>query len=335
MTQATGATLSQGAALDTPSSAMQNAVAASQNWVSMVTLFEPNLANKILFAAWFTEQDDSYLWLAWDSDAQASVQNATEPFGVVAIAAAYSGVACIGGDPAILNFIPPGSTTPLIPSGTTLANLVENAAIFISGAIASINFGQTNGRTDLAFRSQSGLLPTCANQQTAANLIANGYSYYGAFATRNQGFTFFYNGNLPSGANGGFPFIDTYVDAIWLDDQFQVTLMTLLTSVGSVAYNAPGYGLIRSAALGGPITAGLNFGAIRPGVALTSTQIAEINQVAGNTNAAQLIATQGYYLQILDPGGVVRQERGSPIINFWYADGSSVQKITMSSLDVL
>jgi hypothetical protein len=40
-------------------------------------------------------------------------------------------------------------------------------------------------------------------------------------------------------------------------------------------------------------------------------------------------------LQILDPGATVRAERGSPVINFWYTDGGSIQFITMSSLDIL
>jgi Protein of unknown function (DUF3383) len=318
LTSATDALLSQGAAADTPASAMNNAVAESQNWVSMVTMFEPVLADKEAFAAWFNAADSAYLWLAWDSDVQASVSGATEPFGVVAKAAQFDGVACISGDPAA------------VPAGNTLAAMVLNVASFVAGSIASINFGQTNGRTTLAFLQQSGLLPTCTNSQTAANLLANGYSFYGSYATRNQGFTFFYDSNMP----GQFKWIDTFVDDVWMNDQFQVTLMTLVTNIGSAAYNAPGYGSIRSAIVSGPVAAGLNFGAIRTGVKLSSTQIVEVNQQAGG-QVDQIISTQGYYLQILDPGAVVRQQRGSPIINFWYTDGGSIQKLTMNSEDIL
>ena len=325
LTQATGALLSQGAVADTPSSAMNNAVALSQNWVSMVTLFEPTLSNKELFAAWFNASDDAYLWLAWDSDVEASETPGAEntSFGAVALAAEYNGVACIGGDPAIL-------TQPFIPAGTTLAELVENTAIFIAGAIASINFAKLNGRVTLAFLAQSGLLPTCAASQTSENLLANGYSFYGAYATRNQGFTFFNNGNMP----GEFDWIDTYIDDIWMNDQFQVTYMTLLTTLGSAAYNPTGYGLIRTGLVAGPIAAALNFGAIRTGVTLSATQIADVNEQAGQA-VDQLISTQGYYLQILDPGAEARAARTSPIINFWYTDGGSIQQITMSSLDIL
>jgi hypothetical protein len=318
LTQATGAILSQGAVADTPATAMTNAYNESQNWATMVTLFEPNLATKELFAIWFNSQDNQFLWVAWDSDTQASVQGATEPFGVVAAALGYNGVACIGGDPAA------------VPAGTTLGALVLIVAVFIAGSVASINFGQTNGRRTFAFLIQSGMVPTCANQQTAANLLANGYSFYGAYTTRNQGFVFFYNGQIP----GEFDWIDTFIDDVWMNDQFQVTLLSLLTSVGSIAYNQPGYGIIRTALVTGPIAAALNFGAIRTGVVLSAIQIADVNQLAGG-QVDQTISTQGYYLQILDPGAVVRQERGTPILNFFYADGGSVQMINLNSDDIL
>ena len=316
-TQATGAILSQGAVVDTPGSAMVNAYASSQNWETMVTLFEPALANKELFAAWFNAQNDEFLYLAWASDVQASVANATEPFGVVALAAQYAGVACIGGDPLA------------VPAGNTLAAMVMDVAIFLSGAIASLNFAQNNGRTTMAFLSGAGLLPTCAALQTSVNLLANGYSYYGAVATRNNGFVFFYNGNMP----GTFSWIDTFVDDAWMQDQFQVALLTLATTAGSVPYNPAGYGLIR-AALGAPIAKALNYGAIRPGVTLSALQIAEVTGQAGQDISVPL-QNQGWYLQVLDPGATVRAARGTPVINFWYTDGGAVQQFTMDSIDIL
>jgi hypothetical protein len=317
LTSATGALLSQGAAVDTPATAMANAVAVNQNWVSMVPLFEPSLSNKEAFAVWFNAQNDAYVYLAWDSDVQASVQNSSEPFGVVALAAQYAGVACIGGDPIA------------VPVGNTLAALVLNVAVFVAGAIASLNFAQTNGRATMAFLAQTGLLPTCSALETSVNLLANGYSFYGAYATRNQGFVFFYNGNMP----GTFSWIDTFIDDIWLNDQFQVALMSLVTSAGSIPYNPAGYGLVRAALLG-PITAGLNFGAIRSGVQLSALQIAEVNTQAG-LDISTPLQTQGWYLQILDPGATARQNRQTPVINFWYTDGGAVQQLTLASIDIL
>lgn len=318
LTQATGAFLSQGAVADTPATGMANAVAQSQNWSTMVTLFEPNLADKQNFAAWFNEQDGEYLYVAWDSDPNASVQGNETCFGYLATLAAYNGVAAVSGDPAFA-----------VATGTTLAALALNVVAFVAGAIASINFAATNGRTTLAFLSSGSIAPTCASDQIAQNLLANGYSFYGSYATANQGFVFFYNGQM----FGVWKWINSYVQQIYLNSQFQLALMSLLTAIGSIDYAPNGYGLIRAAMLD-PINAALGFGTIRTGVTLSSAQIAEVNQAAG-VDAASVIQTQGYYLQILDPGAEARGNRQSPIINFWYADGEDVQQITLSSIDIL
>ena len=327
LTQATGATLSQGAAADTPASAMNNIVAVSQNWATMSYLTEPALAVKEAFAAWFSASTDEYLAVMWDSDVQASVQNATEPFGVVAKTNHYNGVMCIGGDPAV------GSLAPLL----------LNVAAFVQGMIASINFSATNGRITLAGKSaqSAAVMPTCANLQTYQNLLANGYSCYGSFASRNQGFTFFSNGNMP----GEFPWADQYVDQIWLSAQLQLALLNLYTAVNDIPYDAAGYGMIRAALVGqptangnvtfnGPINNALNAGVIQIGVALSSSQAAEVNAAAG-VNCAGTIQTNGYYLQILDPGATARNLRQTPILNLWYTDGGACQSFSLSSIDIL
>ena len=56
-TSTAGAVLSQGAATDTPSVAMNRIWQLNQNWASIVTLFEPSLSDKKLFAGWFSEQN--------------------------------------------------------------------------------------------------------------------------------------------------------------------------------------------------------------------------------------------------------------------------------------
>jgi hypothetical protein len=327
LTLATGATLSQGAAVDTPSTAMGNVVAISQNWASMSYITEPSLANKEAFAVWLSGQEDQYLGVMWDSDTQASVQGATEPFGVVAKANSYNGVMCIGGDPAL------GSLAPL----------VVNVAAFVQGMIASINFSQRNGRITLAGKSaqSAAVSPTCANLQTYQNLLANGYSCYGAFASRNAGFTFFSNGNMP----GAFPWADQYIDQIWLNAQFQLALLNLYTTVNDIPYDPSGYGLIRAAMVGqptangnvnfnGPINNALNAGVIQTGVTLSSTQAAAVNSAAG-ANVAGIIQSNGWYLQILDPGATARNARQTPIINFFYTDGGAVQSFSIASVDIL
>lgn len=318
LTNASNAILSQGAAADTPATAMANAIRFSQNWATFVTMWEPNVADKIAFLTWSNGQNNRFAYLGWDSDPNASVQGNESCFGALALAAALGGGAGFSGDPALA-----------VATGTTLAALALNFASFVAGAIASINFAAPNGRTTLAFLSSGSITPTCNDDQISQNLLANGYSFYGTYATANQNFVNLQNGQM----FGPFKWLNSYMQQIYLNSQFQLALMTLLTQIGSVSYTPPGFGLIRNT-LADPIAAALAFGTIRAGVTLSAQQIAEVNQAAG-VNAAAPIQTLGYYLQILDPGAQVRANRGTPIIKFWYADGDDVQQITMDSTNIL
>lgn len=301
-TSATGAILSQGAPADTPTSAAANIAANTQNWAAFTTLVEPSLAHKLEYAVWSNQQNNRYLYVGWDTDAQAIVANATEPFGVVVDELEYNGV-------------------------MALYNTLETA-VFVLGSIASINFNAKNGRITLMGKTQSGFTPTVTNAQIANNLLANGYSFYGAYATANQQFNFFNNGQMA----GEWKWVDPFVNQIYLNSQFQLALLTLLTTVNSIPYTPSGYALIRAAMLG-PIQQALNFGSIRAGVTLSPQQIAEVNEEAG-VDISQPLQNSGWYLQVLDPGAQVRGQRGTPVINFWYTDGGAVQRITLSSIDI-
>lgn len=303
LTSATGMILSQGDDVDTPATAMDAVKAKTQNWVSFMTLWEPVTADKTAFAVWTNSQNQRYAYVVWDTDAQAIVNGSTTNFGYLAKTAAYDGV------------VPVYNTAAL--------------AAMALGSVASIDFSRTNGRITQAFKHQSGFTATVTDQQIAANLLANGYSYYGAYATANDLFNFFYNGQM----TGKWKWLDTFVDQVYLNSQFQLALMSLLTNVNSIPYNEAGYSLIRAAMID-PITSALNFGSIRAGVTMLAAQKAQVNQAAGQ-DVSSLIEQQGYYLQILDPGAQVRGNRGTPVINFWYTDGGAVQKISLASIDIM
>lgn len=309
LTSATGAVLSQGAVATTPNAAMNAIAAITQNWATFSTLFDPDNgsgnAQKLLFAEWTSQQNDRYAYFAWDTDITPTEStDAASSLGQLLIAGNYSG------------------TAPIYePSNLYLAS-------FLSGAIASIDFTETNGRATMAFKSQSGIAASVTNQTVASNLIANGYNFYGNYATANDQFVFFYPGSI----SGPFEWIDSYVNQIWLNNAFQLALMTLLTNTKSVPYNQAGYTLI-SQAMTDPINAAVNFGMIASGVTLSAAQIAEVNTAAG-VPIATTLQTRGWYLQVLDPGAIVRGGRGTPAISFWYVDGGSVQQISLASIEV-
>lgn len=302
-TAATGAIISQGAEADTPTTAMDNVKAITQNWVSFTTMVEPNIADKTLYAEWTNAQNQRYVYVVWDTDAQAIVNGSTTNFGAIAKAAEYDGV---------------------VPVYNTL-----ELAVFALGTVASIDFSRLNGRITAAFKSQSGFTATVTDQQIATNLLENGYSFYGSYATANDQFNFFYNGQM----TGKWLWLDTFVNQVQLNSQFQLALMTLLTAVKSIPYTQSGYALIR-AAMADPINAALNFGSIRAGVVLSESQKAQVNSAAG-LDVSTIIEQQGFYLQILDPGAQIRGLRGTPVINFWYTDGGAIHKISLASIDII
>jgi hypothetical protein len=302
LTTATGAVLSQGAAIATPAAAMVAITAITQNFAAFMTIFEPVIADKLAFSAWTSGTNKRYIYVGFDSDVTAAQANVTTSWGAQCAILGYDGSVPVYGAAA--------------------------HAAFVLGCIASIDFTRTEGRITFAFKSLAGLAPTVTDQTTAANLTANGYNFYGSYATANQGFNFFYPGLV----SGKYNFLDEYVNEIYLNNAFQLALMSLLTGMNSIPYNAQGYGLI-DAALQDPINAAVNFGSIRPGVALSAAQAAQVNTIAGSPVSTTL-ATRGWYAQIQPATAQIRGLRQSPPINFFYLDGGSVQKINVASIVV-
>lgn len=307
LTQVTGAVLSQGAAAAVPGSFMSALTQVTQNWASFMTGFDPdggsgNITQRVAFAAWNALQNGRYVYVAWDTSSAPTVTvPATGSLGVV-VDASY-----------------PGTNVNWEPSDT-------NIAAFVCGMGASINFDQTNGRITAAFKSQAGLVAGVSSGSVAPNLLSNGYNFYGVYGADDITSSFYYNGSI----SGPFTWLDTYWNQIWLNNSFILDIVALLRAVNSIPYNAAGYTLVESS-LQDTITAAVNSGVIRAGVVLSSTQIAEVNAAAGK-NVASVIQSQGWYLQVLPASPSVRAARGSPPINFWYCDGESIQKVSISSI---
>lgn len=302
LTQATGAVVSDGADTAVPAAAMDAIVDQTQDFVSFTTTFKPELADMLAFAGWTHGKANRFFYAAWDDDAAAIGSSDTTSFGYEVGQEGYSGIAPIY-DP----------------------NNGAEMAAFLMGSIASIDFQASNGRITTAFRSGS-VQPGVTNRTIADNLIANGYNFYGSYATANDQFRFFYPGQI----SGDFEWIDSWVCQVWMNNGFQLALMNLLTGIGSIPYNAEGYGLIATA-LQGQIDAAVNFGAIRAGISLSPLQAEEVNTAAG-LKISDTLEQRGWYVRVADASPEVRAARGSPPVSVFYTDGQSIQKITLSSV---
>lgn len=319
LTQGTGAVLSLGADATTPGAFMEGIVDLTQNWVSFTTLFDPDggsgaTAQRMLFATWNNSKNNRYAYVCWDRDASPTVtQPATTSLGYLLQQSGLSGTIPIY-EPSDLGHAP-----------------------FICGFIASIDFQARNGRTTAAFRQQSGLVAGVSNARIASNLAGdpqvagsygNGYNFYGAYATANQGFVFFNRGTV----SGKFQWIDSYINQIRLNNQLQLAMVNLLTQVNSIPYNTEGYAMVEAAWLD-PIQEAVNFGSIRAGIPLSNLQKSEIRSAAG-LDIADTLFQRGWYAQILDAAPQVRQGRASPPCRLWYTDGQSIQAITLASINI-
>lgn len=322
LTQATGAVLSPGANATTPAAFMSTLTSITTDWVLFTTDFDPDGGSgntqKQAFAAWNTAQDDSYVYVAWDTDITPTESvPATNSLGNILQQNGNSGT-CPIYEPTDLNL-----------------------AAFIMGAAASINFNAPNGRITFAFKNQAGIGASVTTGAAAINLggnpltpgsFGNGYNYYGAVGAANDNFLWFQRGTI----TGPFVWLDSYINQIVLNSAFQAALLSFLGSIGSVLYDAAGNSLIEQALapviqqFGNPATGG--FGAFAPGT-ISASQISAVNNAAGS-NIATTLQTQGYYLLISTASAAVRAARASPPMTFFYLDRGSVQALALASIAV-
>lgn len=305
-TEATGAVISQGAAAAVPGAFMDTIVASNRSWATFTTVFDPDAsgnAKKLAFAQWTNSQENGFVYVPWDTDASPTTTvPAVTSLGQLIAAGQLSG------------------TSPIWSANA------ERAA-FVCGVAASIDFTAKNGRTSFAYKRQSGITAEVSSLAVAENLIANGYNYYGVWASRADEFITYQNGSV----SGDFAWIDSFVNQIWLNNLIQVALLNLLLASKSVPFSTAGYGQVENA-LSDVIASALNFGAFGPGT-ISSAQAQQVNTAAG-LDVAGTLQAQGYYLQVVTPTDAIRAARGPLSVNFWYLDRGSVQKITVNSVAV-
>ena len=300
LTEQLGAVQSEGTDGQSLTDCLTGVLKSARDWVSFSTIWEPERAEKLELATWCSGHDTRFVYIMWDTDNTARVQGSTASAGYAI-------------------------THTLELDGTCCVWDTLDVAAGVMGAIACLNFDQREGRTTLAFRQFEGVAVTCDDDGDYDALIANGYNCYADFATASAQFKFFQNGQV----SGKFEWLDTYCNAIALRDALQLNILDLLAAVRSLPYNEDGYASVRTACLD-TINRFINFGAIRTGISLSQTQKVQLLQEIGK-DVSQTLESSGWFMQITDPGAVIRGQRQSPNCAFYYMDGGSIQKIVMSA----
>lgn len=308
LTQSTAAVLSPGLDAMTPAENMEAILDLTENFVCFTTAAQPTQAEALAFAQWASSKGVNYLYIYWDND-PALLQAGSSSTIAAALKQANVGATC-----GVWNSL--------------------NYAALIMGTAASIDWSRRNGTITFAFKAQDGVPANVTTGADAINLEAQGMNFMGDYATRNDQFIFLYPGQM----FGSWQWIDTYLNAVWLNNALQVACMNGFQQTPRVPYNQEGYTLLKSWCLD-PINRALYSGIIDTGVALSEAQKAQVMREAGR-DISQELTNDGYVLQIgYDPDdpsddsaeAAARQNRESPEASLWYAYGGSVHRLNLAS----
>lgn len=303
LTQNAGAVLSPGMDAMTPAENMEAVLELTENFVCFTTVDQPTQDDALAYAEWASGKGVNYLYLYWDND-----QKLLQPNNTSTIAAALK-EANVGATCGIWDSL--------------------DYAAFVMGTAASIDWERRNGAITFAFKAQDGLAANVVTGTNATNLTAQGMNFMGDYATRNDQFIFLYPGQM----FGSWTWIDTYLNAVWLNNALQVSIMAGLSQSPRTPYTDAGYTMVRAWCMD-PINRALKNSVIEPGVTLSESQKAELFREAGRDISTELY-TNGYVIQIDDASPAARQERESPSCSLWYTYGGAIHKLTLASTAVV
>lgn len=305
LSQEEGAIQSAAMVSPTPASVLDTLHKGNLAFCSVFLTWEPEEAEALAFAKWANSTNDDVCVILSDSSNKALTAGTGTSFAEQVFAANYEGVVCV-------------------------YNSLELCA-FIAGYPAAWDLTKTDGRFNAAFRRSTLLKANVTDEDIALALKANGYNFYGVWASATTDFTFMMEGRI----SGQYVWLDSWYCQVWMRRYFQSCFIKTLLAKGQIAYNTEGKGIL-SAAIKPAIDDFIKFGAIRSGIYLSDDQTQSLKQAGLNLSQISNITAVGYYLKI-DMENVTPQtrvRRGSPPINFWYTDGQSVQQINMNSIEI-
>lgn len=303
LTEQAGAVLSPGMDALTPAANMEAILDLTENFVCFTTVDQPDEADALALAQWASGKGVAYLYIYWDNDPKLLQPNNTATIAA-ALREANVGATC------------------------GVWNSLDYAAM-IMGTAASIDWDRRNGTITFAFKAQDGLAANVVTGTDATMLKAQNMNFMGDYATRNDQFIFLYPGSM----FGSWEWIDTYLNAVWLNNALQVACMAGFEQSPRVPYTDEGYALVR-AWMQDPVNRALYSGIIDTGVTLSESQKAELQREAGRDISGELF-TDGYVIQVGDPAPAVRQKRESPECSVWYTYGGSVHRLDIASTAVV
>lgn len=303
LTAASGAVISQGAVAQNPTDFFISVLNSSQDWATFTTAFECTDAEHLALAGWASAQNYRFAYVAHSDEASALVSGSTETIAhQILVVNNYANVLPVYG-----------------------TNVHAASAL---GYAAALDFDRQEGRVPFKYRSVSGLTASVSESGDYDALIANGYSFYGAYSANKYSTTYWADGAI----SGDFKWFDSFCFQIWLNANLLQDVIELFKSNRSLPYNTRGDAAIE-ASMADTFAQGVSFGGIRTGIVLSTAQKNEIINAAG-ADITPTLNAKGWYLYLPKATAEQRAQRIRPGCSVYYTDGGSVQKLTLASIMV-
>jgi|GEM_PF-4058488 hypothetical protein len=273
-------------------------------------------------SAWIASQSANYLGFWWEGGTEPYNTASTTSLSAVLVAAGYGNKAPSGqvtfNTPFQLDYNGIGTDNPI----TT--DEVGSYSAFYAGMGASIDYTAVNGKINFAGKQQLGLAVNVSDTVTYDALLLNGYNVYGSFASRASAYQLTENGSI----GGAYLWVDNVYDSVWLADQLQNSVATLLANINRVPYNQTGIALI-TGVLSNVISTAQKNGVIEKGNTFDPTQVAQVIDIVG-TDVTPLLTANGYFVYFPPITAIQRINRLPFVINVLYSNGGAINQVIIN-----
>jgi hypothetical protein len=310
ITQAAGATLSQGSADLTPAANMNNLVNQDTNWFSFTTLFtiynEMNYVTAFALIAWLNSQILQYTYIFWTLET-ALTTSVDSGFAAAAVSAGYAAQKLNASGQEVIVY-----NVPIVVQygGLDLAHA-------IMGTGASIDYTATNGTISFNAKTFAGITPTVNTDSIYDNLIANGCNFYSVFSNRGDTYNFYELGTV----GGNFLWLDNLYNDAWQLNAQVTALANLQSILPKLPANSTGESFV-NAELVTVANQAITNGTIGIGNTFTSAVISQLKTLAG-FDISTILTNAGYYIQITI-------DRINRVLNYKYFYTTSGAIVTIS-----
>jgi len=305
---------SYGYAAEVISAPLDRLIDVALNWTCFTTIQATVDDERLTLANWANGKKD-YRYICWSGNPAMIADGDTTSFAVL-----MNGIKDADG-----NY----TTEPVYTlKYTAIVYDSITVAMALMGFCASINVDPLrNGKwVNLAFLTQTGLLPTVYGTTEAEYLISKGVSFYGNFATAQNNHPCFWNGK----ESGEFLWLQDSLADKKIRADIAEAFITFAQARQNLPFNPETYQSMTAYMDSAVFQPALAIGMINANVVIDDGQKLLINDHFDNQNAAQNVFNRGFYFKVNPSNSTQRAQRKATAL-YAYTTGGSIQTLTIDS----